>query len=256
MGAQAIRFAGQAATDVEVRRAAFVGARAVLVIWLAGVAHATELLSLPLLDLDREGTIPTAFSGALLLWAATAAFVAAARGAPARRSLRALGVLFSFMALDELLRVHETTDSLLGFDWQALYLPLAVVALVAWTGVLRALENRTAEVAWIAAAGCWALSQALELFQWEGRLRPGSIDGAQPFEEVARELEQSAYIAKMLPEELLELSGSLLFSLVLLHVARRAASGRSGRAGYAARPTGNVKETGAQRRGCQSGRPS
>ena len=45
----------------------------------------------------------------------------------------------------------------------------------------------------------------------------------------------------MLPEELLELSGSLLFSLVLLYLAREAASAQPGRASREARPTEAVQ---------------
>ena len=167
----------EAAVRVDIRRAAVIGARAVLVLWLVGVAHALGLVSLPLLNLDREGTIPTAFSGALLLWAATAAFVAAARGAPQPRSLRVVGVVLAFMGLDELLRLHEATDSAADFDWQVLFLPLVAAAVAGWAGVLRSLRNPTARAAWIGGAACWAVSQLLEVFQWDGRVRPGSIDG-------------------------------------------------------------------------------
>ena len=227
----------EAAVRVDIRRAAVIGARAVLVLWLVGVAHAVGLVSLPLLNLDREGTIPTAFSGALLLWAATAAFVAAARGAPKPRSLRVVGVVLAFMALDEVLRLHEAIDSAVNFDWQVLFLPLVVVAVVGWAGVLRSIRNTTARAAWIGGAACWAVSQVLEVWEWDGRVRPGSIDGGQSFSEVERKLGEPAYLAKMLPEELLELSGSLLFSLVLLYLAREAASAQPGRASRQARPT-------------------
>lgn len=64
-------------------RIALIAAGGILVLWLAGVAHATGLLSLPLLDIDKEGTVPQAYSGLLLLAGAAAAYVAARCGARA-----------------------------------------------------------------------------------------------------------------------------------------------------------------------------
>jgi len=187
------------------------------VIWLIGVAHATELISLPIFNLDREGTVPQAYSGLLLLWAAGAAFAAARLGTEPQRALYALAAVFGFMSLDEVFRIHETLDDALDFDWQVLYLPIVAAAVAGWVRVARSLarEGRL-RVAWIGGAACWGIAQVLEAFQWDGRVRPGTIHWEQLTDaQIEQKLTEPAYLAMMLPEELLEMCGSLLFALVL-----------------------------------------
>jgi hypothetical protein len=215
------------------RAARYAGA-AILVIWLAGVAHATDLVSLPILDLDKEGTVPQAYSGMLLLAAAAAAYVAARCGAPPRTALLLLAGVLAYMSFDEVFRIHEALDSAVDFDWQALYLPIFVIALVGWLGVERVVRPLAAQRAlWIGGAACWLVAQALEVAQWAGHLRPGSIDGeGLSGAELERELSSSSYLVKMLPEELLEMCGSLLFALVLAGLAKRYAQDRQERAAY------------------------
>jgi hypothetical protein len=215
------------------RAARYAGA-AILVIWLAGVAHATDLVSLPIFDLDKEGTVPQAYSGTLLLAAAAAAYMAARCGAPRRTALLLLAGVLAYMSFDEVFRIHEALDSAVDFDWQALYLPIFVIALVGWLGVERVVRPLAAQRAlWIGGAACWLVAQALEVAQWAGHLRPGSIDGeGLSGAELERELSSSGYLVKMLPEELLEMCGSLLFALVLAGLAKRYAQGRQERAAY------------------------
>lgn len=199
-------------------RAGVAAAGAALVLWLAGVAHATELVSLPLLDLDEEGTVPQAYSGLLLVAAATAATVAARLGAQPRRAFMALAAVFAYMALDEVFRIHEELDAAADFDWQLLYLPVLIVALVAWIGVWRNLASPLARVGWAGGAACWIAAQVLELFQWEGHVwRPGGIEWSKLSDaEIEQKLREASYLVKMIPEELLEMLGSLSFALVLL----------------------------------------
>ena len=204
-------------------RAAIYGAVGMLVIWLAGVAHATDVVSQPIFDLDKEGTIPQAYSGLLLLVAATAAYVAARSGAPPRRALLVLAAVLVYMSFDEVFRIHETLDSELNMDWQVLYLPIVAVALIGWIGVGRELRDRRADRAlWIGAAACWAIAQALEVWQWHGHLRPGTIHGeGLSGAALEHELSRPSYLLKMLPEELLETCGALLFAFVLARLAKR-----------------------------------
>jgi hypothetical protein len=206
-----------------VKRAAIYGAGGILVIWLAGVAHATDLVSLPIFDLDKEGTIPQAYSGLLLLVAASAAYMAARLGAPPRRALLMLAAVLVYMSFDEVFRIHETLDSELNMDWQVLYLPIVAVALIGWIGVEREIRDRRADRAlWIGAAACWVIAQALEVWQWHGHVRPGTIHGeGLSGAALEHELSSPSYLLKMLPEELLETSGSLLFAFVLARLAQR-----------------------------------
>lgn len=213
------------------KRAAIFGAVGILVIWLVGVAHATDLVSLPIFDLDKEGTIPQAYSGLLLIAAATAAFVAARVGAPPRRALLILAAVLIYMSFDEVFRIHETLDSELNVDWQLLYLPIVALALIGWIVVEREIrDRRTDRALWIGAAACWVIAQALEVSQWHGHLRPGTIHGeGLSAAALEHELSRPSYLLKMLPEELLETCGSLLFAVVLARLAQRYADSRNER---------------------------
>ena len=213
------------------KRAAIFGAVGILVIWLVGVAHATDLVSVPIFDLDKEGTIPQAYSGLLLIAAAAAAFVAARVGAPPRRALLILAAVLIYMSFDEVFRIHETLDSELNVDWQLLYLPIVALALIGWIGVEREIrDRRTDRALWIGAAACWVIAQALEVWQWHGHLRPGTIHGeGLSGTALEHELSRPSYLLKMLPEELLETCGSLLFAVVLARLAQRYADSRNER---------------------------
>jgi hypothetical protein len=210
-------------------RLALPAAAGVVLLGLAGTAHATGLVSLPLLDMDKEGTVPQAYSGLLLLAGAAAAYVAARRGAPARTALLTLAAVLAFMSLDEVFRLHEELDAALDFDWQVLYLPVLAAAFAGWVGIERSLRGEARlRLAWAAGAACWVVAQVLEAFQWDGRVRPGSIDGEALSEaQVERLLGEPAYLAKMLPEEILEMSGSLILAVVLARLAERALAERA-----------------------------
>jgi hypothetical protein len=212
-------------------RAAVLAAGGILVIWLVGLAHATDVVSLPLFDLDREGTVPQAYSGLLLLAAAAGAYVAARCGAPQRRALMVVAAVLLYMSCDEVFRIHEALDAELDFDWQVLYAPILALALAGWLGVKRLIrDERPANALWVAGAACWVVAQGLEVLQWHGDVRPGAIHGeGLSAAELERKLSEASYLWKMLPEELLEMCGSLLFALVLAQLARRYADGASGR---------------------------
>jgi 4-amino-4-deoxy-L-arabinose transferase-like glycosyltransferase len=203
----------------------------IFVIWVPGVLHATDVVSLPMFDLDKEGTIPQAYSGLLLLVAATAAYLAARHGAPSRRALLIIAGVLVYMSFDEVFRIHETLDAELNMDWQILYLPIVAVALIGWLGVEREIRGwRIDRALWIGAAACWVIAQALEVWQWHGHVRPGTIHGeGLSGAQLDRELHRPSYLLKMLPEELLETCGSLLFAFVLARLAERYADNRSKR---------------------------
>jgi hypothetical protein len=201
----------------------------IAVLGVVGALHATDAISVPLFDLDKEGTVPQAYSGLLLLVATGAAYVAAQSGAPGRRALLLIAAVLAYMSFDEMFRFHEELDAAVQFDWQVLYVPILVVALVGWVGVERVLRGRRVDhTLWIGGAGCWVVAQALEALQWSGHVRPGSIEGkGLSGVQLEHELSQASYLVKMIPEEILEMAGSFLFALVLARLAARYA-GRSG----------------------------
>ena len=148
--------------------------------------------------------VPPLVSTALLGAASYVALRAAGTEPVARnrRSLLGVGAVFGFMAVDELLMVHETLERWTGVDWQSLYLPVFGVAGVAWLGVLMMLRrDRLAVGMWVLAAVGWAVAGLLEHLEYDAMDRPvagaGAMDGA---------------------EKALQLTGSWLFLLTMLFV--------------------------------------
>jgi len=159
----------------------------------------------PLFDLAREVNVPAFWSGFLLVAAAASALAAArADGRGARWPWWPLALLLLFMAGDEVLRIHEWLERQSGIDWHVLYLPLMAVGAAAGVGAVVRLRHHPVLAAGIVASGAaWALAQVLEALQWDGSQQVG------------------AYGPMMLTEEILEMAGSLGFTLTLLAVAER-----------------------------------
>ncbi len=84
-----------------------------------------------LFDLDEEQNVPSWFSGAQLLFAATLAFalaVAHRRRVPAESKWwSGLATVLVFLSLDEIAGLHETVNSLIVMSWA---IPFGIVALV------------------------------------------------------------------------------------------------------------------------------
>ena len=108
---------------------------------------------------------------------------------------RALGALFAFMAIDEVVQIHERLEGATDANWQLVYLPVMAVAGGVWLLVLRRLTGGP-RLLFVAGAAAWVVAQ---LFEWVQR------DGAV-----------LTHRWTILPEELLEMTGSALFALALL----------------------------------------
>ena len=156
--------------------------------------------------LNGEGTLPALFSALLLLAAGLLAFRAAeALGGDGQRfrPLTVLGVVFSYMAIDELFAIHEGLEEVIHQAWWKFYAPLAAVAAVCAVLVLRRVWSlAAARAGFLAGGACWLVAQLIEAQQYDGDVL--------------------VHRWTILPEEVLEMTGSLLFVLALLVIVQSA----------------------------------
>ena len=158
------------------------------------------------LDLDFEW-VPAAFLSAGLLVAAALSWWQLHDAWPAR----AFASLLAVMSFDELCGLHEWLEKATGVDWELLYAPVVAVAAVgALTLLLRWGPGRVSGLL-VAGGGCWFVAQVLEALEWDG------------------DVERPHYAFYMVPEELLEMSGSALLLLCALWALQSTWTG-SGRA--------------------------
>jgi hypothetical protein len=190
---------------LEPRRAATALVVAIAVLAVLGVIVAWEPRpALARFDLDEERTVPAYFS-ALLLFVCAVLALRLPRSVVSHGVGLALSGLLLLASLDELAELHERLERRVGVDWQLLYVPVFLALLVVFGFLVNGLR-RSGFGLWLvlAAAGCWAVAQALEALQWED-------DGP------AR-----GYTWMMVTEEVLEMAGSGLLLLALLVVIRAA----------------------------------
>ncbi|NUT54964.1 MAG: hypothetical protein HOQ03_03130 [Thermoleophilia bacterium] len=158
--------------------------------------------------LDAEGNEAAYFSALLLVSAGAFVALAARHARPEGPAVPwyVVSVLLLTMAADELLGWHETLERRTGVDWQLLYGPVVVAAGVCALRMMWALRARPRVLATFVGGGtAWLVAQVLEKVQWSGDtlLHPGLI----------------------VPEELLEMTGSALFGVAMLAVIDSAARG-------------------------------
>jgi hypothetical protein len=200
--------AGQAAWLPEPRRAALCLGP---VIVLLGVLGAVDLLApswpLAAFSLDGERTLPAFFSALLLLGAGLLAGQLSGEHPPRLSATITwsafMAIFLVFMSLDELLGIHEhVSASVTGVSWQVFYAPVVVLAAVAWFVVLRRLPNGSARTLWVAGAAAWFVSQVIEAIQWDG--------------------DRLVHPWTIVPEEMLEMAGTLAWGLALVIALRKA----------------------------------
>ena len=182
------------------RVAAVLGlAIATLVVLGAVFAWRSESVLSPF-DLDGEQNVPALFSALLLFACAVLAYRLPRSVAPRAVALTFSGVLV-LAGLDEATEIHEKLEQRLDVDWQLLYIPVFVAAVVVWSLLVARLRRSGFSLTLVlASAGCWIASQALEAVQWEE-------EGPAP-----------GYTWMMVVEETLEMTGSALLLVALLTV--------------------------------------
>jgi len=160
----------------------------------------------PHFDPDGERNLFALVSGLALLAAAASMAVAWRRKVLPRTSV-ILAAAFAGMAVDEWLELHERFERRLGVDWEVLYLPIVVLVGVSGLFAVRRLWRERSSLLLLAGGACWVVAFLLEDLQWDGANRMHRY-----------------YVWMMIPEELLELGGSLLLAAAALLVCFKSAS--------------------------------
>jgi hypothetical protein len=131
-----------------------------------------EVLDLPAFDMNAERSVPTLFSGGLLLVAAGGAYVLGrSQESQGTRSWWVLALFLAFMSFDETMSVHERLQSRIGVTGQVLLAPVVLVGAAAWLSAVRALWwHRVASWWLIGGAAAWLSTQVIDVLQSSGRL--------------------------------------------------------------------------------------
>jgi len=157
-------------------------------------------------DLDGERNAPSTYSAALWTSVSLVALLLWRVEQPAAvaRVWQALSVPLLLVAADEFGEIHERLERITGIDWQILYSPLGLVAVVLWVFVGRRLrELRAGFGLFVAGTVCGFVSQVFEAVEY------GPHD---------REI--AAFNELMVAEELFEMAAALLIGLALLAALR------------------------------------
>ena len=190
-------------------RLAFWLMQVVAIFGVAGGIVAVGKLDVRAFDLNREQSLPALFSALLLLGAAAAALavaqVHARRGANA---WRVLAGVFAVLGVDEFAALHEDFQWATGVLGQAFLAPILLAGAIAGLLVLRRVWALTSvRFLLLGGALAWVTSQALDALHHRLSAHAATSD-------------DFAYM--IVPEELLEMSGSVLFGVALLIVLRAA----------------------------------
>jgi hypothetical protein len=209
------------AVELQLARLALLDAAIIVALGILGALEFFTTAPLGLFNLDAEGSIPAAFSGALLVCAAMLATAVLYEGGWSRQERRTLSLIAAFLAymgVDEVVGVHEHVGAILGTHWQIPYLPLAAAAGLVWLAVLRILSaDRTAARLWVGGAAVWVGSQVFEAVE--------TVTSPHGYAAVHGAITTHAVLT--IPEETGEMLGSSLFLFALIVFVRRSLRSRS-----------------------------
>lgn len=206
---------------VDIRRAALLLFGSVALVGIIGVVTIGLDPENPWFDLDSELglrwpitettlALPAIWSAILFAGGGAGWLLVARLSSPGWTAWLALvlGCAMLFFALDELFIIHERFEARSGIEWLFIYVPVVAVTATAILGLAWRLRTLAQRVPLMLVVGslCWAATIPLELAEWRGS-------------EQAR-----FYELMMVPEELLELAGSILIGLAAITVVQLLAS--------------------------------
>jgi hypothetical protein len=201
---------------------AVLGVAGIVVMGIMGVLHAAGAAP-DAFDLDAEYTVPAFFS-AILLWIASAMALALAsrRTGLDRTLLLVIAAALAFLGCDELFSIHERLDIRTDIDWQVLYVPAGAAFVLAIWRLTGSLGRRGPEARMIfAGLAAWVVAQMLEAAAY-GEVLPSLIDPETMSKKEINDITHSLpYYAMAIPEELLEMGGSLLLAVALATAVSR-----------------------------------
>jgi len=205
----ALDAAQRLALRVESRRWVIAVGCAIAFLAVMGILRFAHKEQLRLFNLDGERNVPAAFSALLWLGVALLALLVgrASQGRP-ELAWKLLAALTLVLAADELAEVHEHLQFYAGIDWQILYAPLGVTALVLWVVLGRWLRQVGAGlVPFVGAAGCVAVAEVFEALEINSRGDP-----------------RPGFRVMVVSEEVLEMTAALLIGLSALAALRAVTS--------------------------------
>ena len=190
------------ALRLPVRQAAAVNGFVIALLGVLGVLSIAVGSPFESFDLDGERNVPATYSAAL--WFSVAVLALLMERIDPEPGLPllwgGLSAFFVFVSADEFGEIHERLERIAGVDWQILYSPVGLIALVFWLFVVRRLRQIGVGVGLLMAGTvCGIASQVAEAVEYG----PGD-------ERIA------AFDELVVFEELVEMVGAVLVGLALL----------------------------------------
>lgn len=183
----------------------------IAVLGVMGILRFAYKDELRLFNLDGERNVPTTFTALVWLVISVLALLVgrASEGRPAI-AWKVLTALTLVLVADELAELHEHLQFHAGIDWQILYAPIGVVAVVLWFVLARYLRQLGVGFPpFVGAAACVCVAEVFEALEINSHGDP-----------------RRGFRVMVVSEELLEMTAGLLLGLSLL-LALRALTSRT-----------------------------
>jgi len=155
-------------------------------------------------NLANEKTVPSFYSGAILLVGGLCSLLAARlRVYGTRGWWIGFGAFLIFMSADEVVQIHERIETWSGVDWEKPYAFVALGAAVVWFNLVRRMENHL-RLFMVGGAMGWMISFGLEDAEYD------SMDHRV-----------AGFTAMDTIEELAEMAGSSLWLIAIVIALKR-----------------------------------